>query len=84
MEFYLLTELECDLTIHHPYKTLLALCTKQSGDQLAGTDVEMGELTSTDNVDDLKLIVTVRSAGSSSTTPTAPTFLCYTRHISSP
>jgi cyclin C len=53
MEFYLLTELECDLTIHHPYKTLLALCTKQSGDQLAGTDVEMGELTSTDNVDDI-------------------------------
>ncbi|KAJ6579550.1 cyclin-like protein [Mycena vulgaris] len=30
MEFYLVDDLECDLTVFHPYRTLLALC--KSGD----------------------------------------------------
>lgn len=30
MEFYLVDELECNLTIFHPYRSLLALCGKES------------------------------------------------------
>ncbi|KAK7459632.1 RNA polymerase II holoenzyme cyclin-like subunit [Stygiomarasmius scandens] len=30
MEFYLVDDLECDLTIFHPYRSLLALCKKAS------------------------------------------------------
>ena len=30
MEFYLVDELECDLTVFHPYRTLLTLCSKGS------------------------------------------------------
>ncbi|KAH7888231.1 cyclin-like protein [Phlebopus sp. FC_14] len=30
MEFYLVADLECDLTVFHPYRTLMALCRKES------------------------------------------------------
>ncbi|KAF9078755.1 cyclin-like protein [Rhodocollybia butyracea] len=30
MEFYLVDDLECDLIVFHPYRTLLALCKKES------------------------------------------------------
>ena len=30
MEFYLVDDLECDLVVFHPYRTLLALCKKES------------------------------------------------------
>lgn len=30
MEFYLVDDLECDMVVYHPYKTLLALCRKES------------------------------------------------------
>jgi len=30
MEFYLVDDLECDLTVFHPYRSLLALCKKAS------------------------------------------------------
>jgi cyclin C len=30
MEFYLVDELECNLTVFHPYRSLLALCGKKS------------------------------------------------------
>jgi len=35
MEFYLVDDLECDLVVYHPYRTLLALCKKEpaSGSQ---------------------------------------------------
>lgn len=29
MEFYLVDDLECDLTVFHPYRTLLTLCGKE-------------------------------------------------------
>lgn len=32
MEFYLVDELECNLTVFHPYRTLTTLCTKESKD----------------------------------------------------
>jgi cyclin-C len=28
MEFYLVDDLECDFTVFHPYRTLMALCSK--------------------------------------------------------
>lgn len=31
MEFYLVDDLECDLVIFHPYRTLLALCKNEVG-----------------------------------------------------
>lgn len=40
MEFYLVDDLECDLTVFHPYRTLMALCGKDSGASAA----EAGEL----------------------------------------
>jgi cyclin-C len=30
MEFYLVADLECDLTVFHPYRTLTTLCGKES------------------------------------------------------
>lgn len=30
MEFYLVDDLECDLTVFHPYRTLLTLCKKEA------------------------------------------------------
>jgi cyclin C len=43
MEFFLMDELECDLTIFHPYRTLLSLCCKRNGQQIAGVEAEAGE-----------------------------------------
>ena len=31
MEFYLVDELECDLVVFHPYRTLMTLCGKADG-----------------------------------------------------
>jgi cyclin C len=42
MEFYLVDDLECDLTVFHPYRTLLTLCT--SGGSSDVPDTEAGEL----------------------------------------
>lgn len=41
MEFYLVNDLECDLTVFHPYRTLLTLCKKESED--SATPAEEGE-----------------------------------------
>ena len=41
MEFYLVDELECDLTVFHPYRTLLSLCGKEGG--AAIPEAEAGE-----------------------------------------
>jgi cyclin-C len=45
MEFYLVDELECDLTVFHPYRTLVTLC-KDGGTSPAtqDTETEAGEL----------------------------------------
>ncbi|KAK7031217.1 RNA polymerase II holoenzyme cyclin-like subunit [Paramarasmius palmivorus] len=42
MEFYLVDDLDCDLVVFHPYRTLLALCRKESGD--SSHETEAGEL----------------------------------------
>ncbi|KAL0058138.1 RNA polymerase II holoenzyme cyclin-like subunit [Marasmius tenuissimus] len=46
MEFYLVDDLECDLVIFHPYRTLLALCKKEdtSGVQSLIAEAEAGEV----------------------------------------
>ena len=41
MEFYLVAELECDLVVFHPYRTLMTLCGKDDG---TAAMVEAGEL----------------------------------------
>ncbi|GJJ16272.1 hypothetical protein Clacol_010568 [Clathrus columnatus] len=41
MEFYLVDDLECDLTVFHPYRTLLTLCGKE-GD--SGLETEDGSM----------------------------------------
>ena len=41
MEFYLVSDLECDLVVFHPYRTLMAICGKEGG---KGPDQEAGEL----------------------------------------
>ncbi|KAH8831113.1 cyclin-like protein [Flagelloscypha sp. PMI_526] len=38
MEFYLVDDLECDLTVFHPYRTLLSLCKKVSASPDADMD----------------------------------------------
>jgi cyclin C len=43
MEFYLMDELECDLTVFHPYRTLMTLC-KEGGTETPETETEAGEL----------------------------------------
>jgi len=43
MEFYLVDDLECDLVVFHPYRTLLALCGKEVG-ILPSPDAEAGEV----------------------------------------
>ncbi|KAF8173835.1 cyclin-like protein [Mycena galopus ATCC 62051] len=45
MEFYLVDDLECDLTVFHPYRTLLALCKSvdTSEDSAAAQEEEAGE-----------------------------------------
>jgi cyclin-C len=42
MEFYLVDDLECDLVVFHPYRTLMALCGK--ADATATSEAEAGEL----------------------------------------
>ncbi|KAJ7618409.1 cyclin-like protein [Roridomyces roridus] len=45
MEFYLVDDLECDLTVFHPYRTLLALCKSDaSDDSSTPNEEEAGEL----------------------------------------
>ncbi|GAW01245.1 cyclin-like protein [Lentinula edodes] len=49
MEFYLVDDLECDLIVFHPYRTLLALCNKDFGNSNSSSDspaeeAEAGEL----------------------------------------
>ncbi|KAF5363253.1 hypothetical protein D9756_001013 [Leucocoprinus leucothites] len=43
MEFYLVDDLECDLTVFHPYRTLLTLCKKESELDTSATPAEEGE-----------------------------------------
>ncbi len=43
MEFYLVDDLECDLTVFHPYRTLMALCKKESSTD-EDDETEAGEL----------------------------------------
>ncbi|KAF8901596.1 cyclin-like protein [Mucidula mucida] len=43
VEFYLVDDLECDLTIFHPYRTLMALCKKESAAH-DNEETEAGEL----------------------------------------
>ncbi|KIK81129.1 hypothetical protein PAXRUDRAFT_35965 [Paxillus rubicundulus Ve08.2h10] len=45
MEFYLVADLECDLTIFHPYRTLMALCEKESSGDLMTEAGEVGVCT---------------------------------------
>jgi cyclin C len=40
MEFYLVDDLECDMVVYHPYRTLLALCRKEAS---TGEEGEEGE-----------------------------------------
>src|SRR5881394_2571265 len=45
LEFYLVDDLECDLTVFHPYRTLMALCKKEGSDkEEVDIAVEAGEL----------------------------------------
>lgn len=47
MEFYLVDDLECDLIIFHPYRTLLALCRKEASNTAstpASEEAEAGEV----------------------------------------
>ncbi|KAJ7041179.1 cyclin-like protein [Mycena alexandri] len=46
MEFYLVDDLECDLTVFHPYRTLLALCksAESSEDSSEAQEEEAGEV----------------------------------------
>lgn len=41
MEFYLVSDLECDLVVFHPYRTLMAICGREGG---KGSEQEAGEL----------------------------------------
>ena len=43
MEFYLVDDLECDLTVFHPYRTLLTLCRKEIQDSASLFGSEEGE-----------------------------------------
>nr|GAT54475.1 predicted protein [Mycena chlorophos] len=42
MEFYLVDDLECDLTVFHPYRTLLALCKSVEDDESEAGEVGVG------------------------------------------
>ncbi|KAJ7983089.1 cyclin-like protein [Mycena polygramma] len=44
MEFYLVDDLECDLTVFHPYRTLLALCKSVDSSDEAAQEEEAGEV----------------------------------------
>ena len=39
MEFYLVSDLECDLTVFHPYRTLMSIC---GAETVAAIDAEAG------------------------------------------
>ncbi|KAG6811959.1 hypothetical protein H0H92_005063 [Tricholoma furcatifolium] len=43
MEFYLVDDLECDLVVFHPYRTLLTLCKKENEDTASNYGSEEGE-----------------------------------------
>ncbi|KAH6899444.1 cyclin-like protein [Coprinopsis sp. MPI-PUGE-AT-0042] len=44
MEFYLVSDLQSDLVVYHPYRTLLALCKTSSGEETSdGEEGEEGE-----------------------------------------
>lgn len=43
MEFYLVDDLECDLVVFHPYRTLLAIWGKEVG-AVPSLDAEVGEV----------------------------------------
>ena len=43
MEFYLVADLECDLTVFYPYRTLTALCKKESANESMTEVGEVGE-----------------------------------------
>ena len=43
MEFYLVDELECDLTVFHPYRSLLALCGKETEEAGTGGSAQTGQ-----------------------------------------
>lgn len=42
MEFYLVDDLECDLVVFHPYRTLMTICGKES--HSGSLDTEAGEV----------------------------------------
>ena len=42
MEFYLVADLECDLTIFRPYRTLTTLCKKESANESMAEAGEVG------------------------------------------
>ncbi|KAJ2913527.1 hypothetical protein MD484_g6908, partial [Candolleomyces efflorescens] len=43
MEFYLVDDLECDMVVYHPYRTLLALCRKEASNGEEGEEGEAEE-----------------------------------------
>ncbi|RDX43044.1 cyclin-like protein, partial [Lentinus brumalis] len=48
MEFYLVDELECDLTVFHPYRTLMTLCGKEGGGSLPAAEAGEADADDTD------------------------------------
>ena len=40
MEFYLVDDLECDLVVFHPYRTLLSLCKKEANGDTSSNSEE--------------------------------------------
>lgn len=44
MEFYLVDDLECDLIVFHPYRTLLALCKRELNTSPDGEEGEALDL----------------------------------------
>lgn len=40
MEFYLVDDLECDLIVFHPYRTLMSLCGKEGSSSGSGIVAE--------------------------------------------
>ncbi|KAF8499315.1 cyclin-like protein [Gautieria morchelliformis] len=43
MEFYLVDDLECDLTVFHPYRTLMTLCRKEGSAETEAEDISSQE-----------------------------------------
>ena len=42
MEFYLVSDLECDLVVFHPYRTLLTLCGRETAHAIVAEAGEVG------------------------------------------